>query len=105
MAVIAERSFEGVQALTDEDVSDVDLTHGYSPSDAGGVALFLQSAFSVEEHVRIVVRHVGSNPHRACLTILRQNHHRRWGLLSSAGCDTMSSENDVGVRTSCGYGT
>ena len=35
----AERSFEEVQALTNDDVGDVELSHGYNPSDAGGVGI------------------------------------------------------------------
>ena len=40
----SERSFEGVTPMTSDDVSDVELTHGYNPEDAGGVALFYQSS-------------------------------------------------------------
>ncbi len=90
----ANRSFEGVQALTAEDVSDVELNHGYDPAGAGGVALFLQSNFSVDEHVGLFLMEdqtliEPASPYYA-RTITDGGD-----CFASADCDTMRSENDV----------
>ena len=44
----SERSFEEVAAMSSDDVSDVELTHGYNTEDAGGVAIFLQSNYGID---------------------------------------------------------
>ncbi|MBM76413.1 MAG: hypothetical protein CMK59_13490 [Proteobacteria bacterium] len=90
----AERSFEGVEALTTEDVSDVELTHGYNPSDAGGVGIFLQSTFSVDDHVGLFVMADQTSIEPASPYYARTITDGETCFPSQA-CDTMASENDV----------
>lgn len=94
----ADRGFEGIRALTEEDVADVEYNHGHDPNDAGGVGLFLQSGFSVDDHVGLFTMtdqkpiEPGS-PDKYDRTIVDGGD-----CFPSQGCDTMMAENDVGRK-------
>ena len=90
----ANRSFEGVQALTTDDVSDVELLHGYSPETASGVGLFLQSAFSVEEHVELFVM-ADQTPIEPASPYYARTILDGETCFPAMDCDTMSADNDV----------
>ena len=90
----ANRSFEGVQALTTEDVADVELLHGYSPEDAGGVGLFLQSEFSVSQHVGLFTMS-DQTPIEPASPYYARTITDGETCFPAMECDTMSSENDV----------
>ena len=90
----ANRSFEGVQALTGEDVADVELNHGYDPAGAGGVALFLQSNFSVDEHVGLFTLE-DQTPVEPASPYYARTITDGADCFSTGDCSTMTSENDV----------
>jgi len=90
----ANRSFEGVQALSAEDVSDVELFHGYDSTGAGGVALFFQSSFSVDDHVGLFVME-DQTPIEPASPYYARTITDGGDCFATGDCMTMSSENDV----------
>ena len=90
----ANRSFEGVQALTEDDVSDVELTHGYNPNDASGVALFYQSEFSIDDHVGVFLL-ADQTPVEASSPFYERTITEGETCFPAKECETMASENDV----------
>lgn len=90
----ANRSFEGVQALTTEDVGDVELLHGYSPENAGGVGLFLQSEFSIEQHVGLFTL-ADQTPIEPASPYYSRTITDGETCFPTMECDTMSADNDV----------
>jgi hypothetical protein len=94
----ANRSFEGIQALTAEDVSDVELTHGYNPEDAGGVGLYLQSQFSVDDHVGLFTMADQMPIEPGSPDFYDRTITDGETCFPAKECDTMTSENDIGRR-------
>jgi hypothetical protein len=90
----ANRSFEGVVAMTEEDVSDVELTHGYNPNDASGVAIFIQSDFSIEDHLGLFTM-ADQTPIEPASPVYNRTITEGETCFPSNDCDTMSSENDI----------
>jgi hypothetical protein len=90
----ADRSFEDVQALTDEDVDDVELSHGHSPGDASGVGLFLQSVADLDAHVALF-RMEDQTPIEPSSPFYARTILDGGDCFSSQGCETMTAENDV----------
>ena len=90
----AERSFEGVQALSAEDVSDVELSHGYNPSDAGGVGILYQSTHSLAEHVGLFSM-VDQTVIEPASPVYERTIVEGGDCFPTGDCVTMLSENDV----------
>ena len=90
----AERSFEGVQALSADDVSDVELSHGYNPSDAGGVGILYQSAHPLAEHVELFSM-VDQTVIEPASPVYERTIVEGGDCFPAGDCQTMLSENDV----------
>ena len=90
----SERSFEGVTAMTSDDVSDVELTHGYNPEDASGVAIFFQSQYSIEDHVSIFLLE-DQTPVEPASPYYIRTFTDGDDCFPSQDCDVMISENDI----------
>lgn len=90
----SERSFEGVTAMSSDDVSDVELMHGYNPEDAGGVAIFLQSQYTIDDHVSIFLLEDQTPVEPASPYYIRTITDGS-DCFSSQDCDVMTSENDI----------
>jgi hypothetical protein len=90
----SQRSFEGVLALSSDDVSDVELTHGHSPEDAGGVAIYLQSPNSLDAHVGLFLLE-DQTPIEPASPYYARTFVDGQDCFADGACDTMTAENDV----------
>ena len=90
----SQRSFEGVVALSSDDVSGVELTHGHSPEDAGGVAIYLQSPNSLDAHVGLFLLE-DQTPIEPASPYYTRTFLDGQDCFADGACGTMTAENDV----------